>query len=394
MGEVYEVFDEVLRERVALKTMGFGAEQDEPSMARFKTELQVARRVTHRNVCRVFDVGEHLIEPTSPNGLAESVPFFTMELLPGDTLRARIRLLGPCATSDLLPLVDQLALGIDAAHQAGIVHSDLKSDNIMLVPEWGGIRVVITDFGLARRMPAPLSRRAGAGTAVAGTIGYMAPEQLQGARATAATDIYALGIVILELLAGELPFSTESLAAAVEQKAWVAPAPTVLQTVTPRCRGVIEKCIAHLAQDRYGSAGEAARALRRAVCARGAASRSWQLLVPLLAALAVVLALAAYARRNTSAAAVPALSTETRLAELGSARASASTNSPLHAPPSSEVEQITSASAPSSLPAPRAAVIATRKPSIRAPAQASAKLPTLPAASAAASQLSVDRQFE
>lgn len=135
MGEVYEARDPMLNELVALKTLQPEFARDAAMLARFHKEILAARRVTHPNVCRVFEVGVH-----------RGLHYFTMELLPGETLAARIRREGGLHGVEAIPLIRQMAEGLHAAHQAGVIHRDFKSGNVMLTGE----RAVIMDFGLAR----------------------------------------------------------------------------------------------------------------------------------------------------------------------------------------------------------------------------------------------------
>ncbi|MFP5287936.1 MAG: protein kinase domain-containing protein, partial [Thermoanaerobaculia bacterium] len=139
MGEVYEVEDQELRERVALKTVRGDVSRDQLAIERFRREIQLARKVTHPNVCRIFDVSFH-------GGLI----FLTMELLEGETLAQRLRRAGPMSTEEALPVARQIAWALHAAHQAGIIHRDLKPGNVVLTESKGTTRAVVTDFGLAR----------------------------------------------------------------------------------------------------------------------------------------------------------------------------------------------------------------------------------------------------
>ena len=208
MGEVYEAHDLLLEEDVAVKTLRADLAGDESLLQRFQKEISLARKVTHPNVCRIFEVGIH-------HGAAESpVLFFAMELLGGETLADRIRA-GRFTRSEAFPIAVQLAEGLHAAHRAGIVHADFKSANVILVPARIGVRAVITDFGVARRDPAS---HPGEDTyvradtiRVAGTLAYMSPEQLAGDRVTTASDIYSFGIVLFEMACGERPFDDSDL---------------------------------------------------------------------------------------------------------------------------------------------------------------------------------------
>jgi hypothetical protein len=244
MGEVYEVRDTALGETVALKTIGLGIPLDGVAIARLKAEVQLARRVTDRRVCRVFDLGFH--EQPDPSGRARSItiPFLTMELLSGETLRAHLLRVGRVPCQQAATLLAEMAAGLSAAHGAGVVHADFKSENIMLVPQPGGVRPVIMDFGLARPLETTSRLSRSGKKLVAGTVGYMAPEQLDGRRASEASDVYALGVVFFEMLTGRLPFAgTTALAAAVEAITLAPPsvrahgveAPPAFDAVVARC---------------------------------------------------------------------------------------------------------------------------------------------------------------
>jgi serine/threonine protein kinase/tetratricopeptide (TPR) repeat protein len=211
MGEVYEVNDTHLGEHVALKVLSPSVSSNERAALRFKREIQLARKITHPNVCRIYDLGFHL-EPSQakPSEDFSPVAFFTMELLQGCTLSHRIYSTGRMQAAEALPLVEQLARGLDAAHHAGIVHRDFKCGNVMLVGD--GKRAVITDFGLARTS-VTTGGDAGSISAideVVGTPDYMSPEQVRGDDATPASDIYAFGLVIYAMVTGQLPFQGSS----------------------------------------------------------------------------------------------------------------------------------------------------------------------------------------
>jgi serine/threonine protein kinase len=206
MGEVYEAFDPLLDEIVALKTLAPTVLDDDRAALRFKEEARLARRVSHPNVCRILEFGLHLRRTAT--GEPESIPFLTMEFLSGETLAARIARRGRYLTDEALPLVRQIAAGLRAIHYAGIIHRDLKSENVFLVADpRGGERVVLMDFGLARAVGGSLlTTWPQLPPGIAGTVDCMAPEQIQGARVGPAADIYAMGVLLFELLGGRRPF--------------------------------------------------------------------------------------------------------------------------------------------------------------------------------------------
>jgi tRNA A-37 threonylcarbamoyl transferase component Bud32/TolB-like protein len=259
MGEVYEAEDQVLKERVALKTIRPDVASDERTMERFLREVHLARSVTHPNVSRTFDVFHH-----------GSVAFLTMELLSGPTLSDRLSKSGRMTPEDALPVIEQMAAGLSAAHDAGIVHRDFKSANVMLEPDDrrpGGVRVVVTDFGLARR------ERPGRGTgsaaplteteAVIGTPDYMAPEQIEGRAISPATDIYALGVVMYEMVTGAQPFEGDTpLSVALKKLKEAAPSPRrAVPDLPPHWEKAILRSLERAPADRFASAGDLVRAL-------------------------------------------------------------------------------------------------------------------------------------
>jgi tetratricopeptide (TPR) repeat protein/tRNA A-37 threonylcarbamoyl transferase component Bud32 len=260
MGEVYEVEDLELRERVALKTVRPDVAHDEIAIERFRREIQLARRVTHPNVCRIFDVAHH-----RPEGSAAGVIFLTMELLPGETLAERLRRTGLLSQGAALPIVRQIAGALHAAHQVGVVHRDLKPGNVVLVDGRDGVRAVVTDFGLARRErgddPQGVSLTGAAG--VVGTPAYLAPEQIEGKESTPAVDIYALGIVLYEMLTGTVPFlGDNALSTAVKRLQEAPPSPRVhVPGLAVHWEAAILRCLARDPAARFSTALDLVEAL-------------------------------------------------------------------------------------------------------------------------------------
>jgi serine/threonine protein kinase/Flp pilus assembly protein TadD len=205
MGEVYAAQDLELEGTVALKTVRPVLASDSGVLARFKREILLARRVTHRNVSRIFDLFRHDVDL---DGGRRTIVFVSMEFLEGETLETRIHRLGPMGIADAHQVAIQLAAGLEAAHTAGIIHGDFKSGNIALVREpEGGERAVIMDFGLAGTFQnVALEGRSG----LTGTPAYMAPEQVENGPLAPVTDIYALGVVLFEMVSGALPFQGAS----------------------------------------------------------------------------------------------------------------------------------------------------------------------------------------
>ena len=206
MGQVYEAEDLELHQNLALKTIRPEIAQDERAIARFKREAFLARQVTHPNICRIFDLFVH--RPPVVNGVAAPpITFVTMQLLNGQTLAERLRS-GRMLAEEALPLIAQMADALDAAHQVGVVHRDFKCNNVMLLPQSGGPRAVVTDFGMAWRAGEDPDKRGTSPTLpgeILGTPDYMAPEQLEGGKVTPATDVYALGLVMYEMATSDPP---------------------------------------------------------------------------------------------------------------------------------------------------------------------------------------------
>lgn len=255
IGEVYEATDLELEEQVAVKVLRPEIAREPEVVHRFKREIQLARRVTHPSVCRTFDLFHHHGE--GGTGLA----FITLELLPGETLEERIQRAGRMSPSEALPLVAQIAEGLQAAHQAGVVHRDFKSGNVMLVPGPEGPRAVVTDFGLAWSSSASASvTRTGA---ILGSPAYMAPEQVRGEPVTPATDIYALGIVLYEMVTGSLPFSADTAAGTAIKRLCEPPTlPRVHEpSLPPLWEEVILRCLESDPAERFATPAEVARAL-------------------------------------------------------------------------------------------------------------------------------------
>jgi serine/threonine protein kinase/tetratricopeptide (TPR) repeat protein len=218
MGEVYEAWDRKLQEEVALKTIRPELAWDQKATERFLREAHLARKVTDRNVCRIHDVFHEEREES------ERILFLSMELLTGEDLASRLERTGPLGWREAVPILNQILSGLEAAFAAGVLHRDLKAENVMLVPEASGLRAVVTDFGLAMaaeagsRAEVPESiafSRKRSSRAALGTPAYMSPEQLRGEEIDHRSDIFSFGVIAYEMLSGENPYplsnETESL---------------------------------------------------------------------------------------------------------------------------------------------------------------------------------------
>lgn len=210
MGEVYEVEDRQLQGvHLALKTVLPHIAADPSVQERFEREVLLARKVVHPNLCPIYDI----FHCSYRN---ESLTFLTMKLLSGQTLSAKIREQGRIGLDEARLIVQQVGNALNAAHKGGILHRDIKSANIMLEGSNEQVNAFVTDFGLARAFVSEttlLSKEA-----IAGTPGYLAPELLRGMPASTASDIYAFGVVIYEMLCGHLPiFNSESRSGIVDE---------------------------------------------------------------------------------------------------------------------------------------------------------------------------------
>jgi serine/threonine-protein kinase len=248
MGTVYRARDSELDEVVALKLLRREV-MDQPGMLdRFRQEVKLARRVTHRNVARTYDIGE-----------SEGDKFLTMEFVEGEALSARLTREGALPLDAVITVADGICAGLQAAHAAGIVHRDLKPDNVLLARDG---RVVLTDFGIARAL-FDAGRAATMGLAL-GTPAYMAPEQVEGASdLDERADVYALGAMLYECVTGERAWSGESIwALAAARLMQPPPDPRVKRPDLPsQAAELVLRCMARRREDRFASAAEVAAAL-------------------------------------------------------------------------------------------------------------------------------------
>ncbi len=248
MGTVYKALDTDLGINVALKTIRSEISSNANSLARFKQEIQLARRITHPNICRTFDLGKHSPDSGSIGGTRQDITFLTMEFLDGETLADLLRRDNRLCEIQALEIIGQIVDGLDAAHNLGIIHRDIKPSNILLAPVGNKTRIVITDFGLARtivsipNMGEDLSSLTGTGFAL-GTLAYMAPEQLDRSTVSIATDIYALGILMYEMITGVRPFEDGSPISVLSRLKGV-PSPRIfVPNLNPQWEAAIVGCL-------------------------------------------------------------------------------------------------------------------------------------------------------
>lgn len=227
MGEVYRADDLKLGQPVALKFLPDHLLSDGAALARFHREVRVARQVTHKNVCRVYDIGE-----------TDGRQFLSMEYIKGEELSSLLRRIGRLPVDKSIQLARQICAGLNAAHDIGVLHRDLKPANVMIDAD-GNARIL--DFGLAG-----LSEELPDNELIAGTPAYMAPEQIDGTEQTVKTDIYSLGLVLYELFTSKKAFEASTLHELMELRRNNT-APTSLSSLVddldPVIERVIDRCI-------------------------------------------------------------------------------------------------------------------------------------------------------
>jgi eukaryotic-like serine/threonine-protein kinase len=241
MGAVYKARDVELEREVALKVIKPELSDNPEILQRFKQELILARQVTDRNIIRIFDLGE-----------AGGIKFITMEYVDGQNLHQLLKQKGKLEVAEAVDIMEQVAAGLAAAHREGIIHRDLKPGNIMR--DMNG-RVVVMDFGLARTISGDGMTRTGA---MLGTIEYMSPEQAQGKELNASSDIFTVGLILYELLAGKTPFYSESAIASLlmrsQQRA--VPLADIDKNISGSLSNIVVKCLEKEPAHRYQSAEE------------------------------------------------------------------------------------------------------------------------------------------
>jgi tetratricopeptide (TPR) repeat protein/tRNA A-37 threonylcarbamoyl transferase component Bud32 len=248
MGRVYKVQDTDIKEKVALKLLRPEITLDKETVARFSSELKLARKISHRNVCRMFDLGR-----------AEGMTFITMEFVPGEDLRSFIHRSKQLNIGTALSIARQVCEGLEEAHRLGVVHRDLKPGNIMIDKD-GDAKIM--DFGIARSLAGKGVTSAGV---MIGTPEYMSPEQVEGKDIDQRSDLYSLGVVLYEMVTGRLPFAGDTPLSVAHKQKYEAPEdPKKFNTQIPDdLARVILKCLAKDRDKRFQSAAELGTELGR-----------------------------------------------------------------------------------------------------------------------------------
>ena len=246
MGKVYKAFDTKIREKIALKLIKPEIASDRETIERFSNELRLARKIRHKNICGMFDIGE-----------AEGAHFITMEHVPGEDLKSMIRMAAGLSLGGLLSIGKQVCDGLAEAHSLGVVHRDLKPQNIMI--DKGG-NAKIMDFGIARSLRE--KGITGPGVLI-GTPEYMSPEQAEAKEVDHRSDIYSLGIILYEMATGSVPFEGDTaLSIAMKHKTEIPKDPREFNPQIPEeLSRLILKCMEKEKEKRYQRVDEILSAL-------------------------------------------------------------------------------------------------------------------------------------
>ncbi|NOR11621.1 MAG: protein kinase, partial [Candidatus Aminicenantes bacterium] len=241
MGRVYKVFDKRIREEIALKLLRSDIADDPQVVERFSNELKFARKIVHKNVGRMYDLGEE-----------EGILYITMEFVPGEDLKAFIKRASQLSIGKSIAIVEQVCEGLVEAHKLGVVHRDLKPQNIM-IDKAGNAHIM--DFGIARSLNAEGITDAGV---IIGTPEYMSPEQVGGEDVDQRSDLYSLGIILYEMVSGRVPFQSDSaFAVGMKHKSEKPQAPQTIDPQIPdNLNRMILKCLEKEKERRFQTAEE------------------------------------------------------------------------------------------------------------------------------------------
>jgi tRNA A-37 threonylcarbamoyl transferase component Bud32 len=248
MGTVYRAYDPAIGRAVAIKLIKFGAGTSQATRDRVLREARSGGSLAHPNVVTIFDMG-----------VEDNCAFIAMELVDGPNLAARIESSAPFPPASIVPWLEQIADALDHAHERGVVHRDIKPSNILFTQDG---RVKLADFGIAK-VASTITAEKGL---VVGTPGYMAPEQVQGEPVDLRADVFALGVVVYELLAGRCPFEGDSLVSTIYKVISEPPPPllTFASEIPDIFESVVARALEKAPSARYRSCGEFVAAVRAA----------------------------------------------------------------------------------------------------------------------------------
>src|SRR5581483_2941098 len=322
MGEVYRARDAALKRHVAIKVLPEYWSRDPERLRRFEQEAQATAALNHPNIVSIFHVGQY-----------DGSPYIVTELLQGETLRDRLRK-GPMRLREVLDYGVEVARGLVAAHDAGVVHRDLKPDNIFVTKDG---RIKILDFGLAKLNPALAASANGTAVTfqsqtnpgqVLGTVGYMAPEQVRGQVADARSDIFAVGVILYEMLTGKPAFrkstSAETMTAILNEDPPVIS--QIAPSVPPGLQRIVNRCLAKSPEQRFQHASDLGFALESLSDSNASTvttvnqevpGKRWIWLAAAIVAIAIVVALVLWWRQPP---AVPVVEAATQLTDDGEAK--------------------------------------------------------------------------
>ena len=249
MGRVYKVLDKEINEEVALKLLNPDIASDEKTIERFRNELKYARKISHKNVCRMYDINRE-----------KDSYFITMEYVPGGDLKTLLNREGPLSEDKAISIAEQTCAGLAEAHRLGVIHRDLKPQNIM-IDRRGNAHIM--DFGIARSHEAKGITEAGT---LIGTPDYMSPEQVEGKDADERSDLYSMGAMLYEMVTGKLPFEGKTaLSIAFKHKTEIPLDPRELNSqISEQLSAVILNCLEKEREKRYQTAEELRAELRAA----------------------------------------------------------------------------------------------------------------------------------
>jgi serine/threonine protein kinase len=280
MGRVYKALDQELNRIVALKMLKPEISSHPNIIKRFKKEIKLASQITHRHVCRIHDLGE-----------AEGIKFISMQYIEGQDLKDFIKQAGTLTVEKAVNITQQVCAALQAAHDEGVIHRDLKPQNIMIDKKGNAY---VMDFGIARSLETEEMTIPGA---IISTPHYMSPEQAEGKKADARSDIYSLGCIMYEMLTGKLPFEADTSVALLHKHLKETPKPPsrLNPQISPTLDKIIFKCMEKEPEKRYQKADEIIKAMDEAkpefMPAEKPAKIRWKLYVPIAAIILIIAAI-------------------------------------------------------------------------------------------------------